>query len=48
MTGAIAFLGTGAAADLHTKTLRAIAPEVKRFYASRDEDRGAATAARRA
>ena len=48
MTGAIAFLGSGAAADLHTKTLRAIAPEVRRFYASRDRDRGAATAARHA
>jgi UDP-N-acetylglucosamine 3-dehydrogenase len=48
VTGAIAFLGTGAAADLHTKTLRAIAPEVKRFYASRDGDRGAAAAARHA
>ena len=48
MTAAIAFLGTGAAADLHTRTLRAIAPEVKRFYASRDGDRGAATAARHA
>ena len=46
MSGAIAFLGTGAAADLHTKTLRSIAPEVKRFYASRDAQRGAATAAR--
>ena len=42
----LAFLGTGVAADLHTKTLRAIAPDVRRFYASRDSDRAAATAAR--
>ena len=45
MTG-LAFLGTGAAADLHTKTLRSIAPEVRRFYASRDAGRAAVTAAR--
>jgi len=43
-----AFLGTGVAADLHTKTLRAIAPDVRRFYASRDGDRAAVTAARHA
>ena len=42
----IAFLGTGAAADLHTKTLRAIAPGVRRFYASRDAERAAFTSAR--
>jgi len=46
MNEGIAFLGTGMAADLHTKTLRAIAPEVRRFYASRDDGRGAAAAAR--
>ena len=45
MTG-LAFLGTGAAADLHTKTLRALAPEVRRFYASRDAERAALTSAR--
>ena len=44
----VAFLGTGVAADLHTKTLRAIAPDVRRFYASRDGGRAAATAARHA
>lgn len=45
MTG-IAFLGTGLAAELHTKTLRAIAPGIRRFYASRDKARAAALAAR--
>jgi len=48
MNEGIAFLGTGMAADLHTKTLRAIAPDVRRFYASRDDGRGAAAAARHA
>jgi predicted dehydrogenase len=46
MNVGIAFLGTGAAADLHTKTLRRIAPDVRRFYASRDERRAAAAAVR--
>jgi predicted dehydrogenase len=46
MSVGLAFLGTGAAADLHTKTLRAIAPEVRRFYASRDRERAAVTSAR--
>ena len=45
---AIAFLGTGAAADIHTKTLRKIAPDVRRFYASRNAGRAAASAARHA
>ena len=45
MTG-IAFLGTGLAADIHTKTLRSIAPELRRFYASRDAGRAEAAAAR--
>jgi predicted dehydrogenase len=35
----IAFLGSGFATSLHTKTLRAIAPDVPRWYASRDEGR---------
>jgi predicted dehydrogenase len=47
MTG-LAFLGTGLAADIHTKTLRSIAPELRRFYASRDADRAETTAARHA
>jgi predicted dehydrogenase len=42
----VAFLGTGLAAGIHSKTLRAIAPEVRRFYASRDAGRAAAAAAR--
>jgi predicted dehydrogenase len=42
----IAFLGTGLAADIHTKTLRSIAPELRRFYASRDAGRAEAAAAR--
>jgi len=42
----IAFLGTGLATELHTKTLRAIAPDVRRFYASRDAGRASALAAR--
>jgi predicted dehydrogenase len=45
MTG-IAFLGTGLAAEIHSKTLRAIAPEVRRYYASRDAGRAEAAAAR--
>ena len=42
----VAILGTGLAAELHTKTLRAVAPGVRRFYASRDASRAAALAAR--
>jgi predicted dehydrogenase len=42
----VAILGTGLAAELHTKTLRAVAPEVRRFYASRDGARAARLAAR--
>jgi predicted dehydrogenase len=42
----IAILGTGLAAELHTRTLRAVAPQVRRLYASRDGSRAAALAAR--
>ena len=42
----IAILGTGLAAELHTKTLRAVAPRVRRMYASRDGSRAAALTAR--
>jgi len=42
----IAFLGTGLAAAIHTKALRAAAPGTRRSYASRDAGR-AADAARR-
>lgn len=42
----LAVLGCGAAADLHTPTLAAVAPNVLRFYASRDAGRARATAER--
>jgi predicted dehydrogenase len=45
-TPGIAFLGTGFATDLHTKTLRRLAPDIRRIYASRDERRAQAAAAR--
>ena len=32
----LAFLGTGLAARIHSKTMKAVAPGVERFYASRD------------
>ena len=35
----VAFLGTGHAARLHTGTMKAIAPDVERWYASRDPAR---------
>jgi predicted dehydrogenase len=35
----VAFLGTGHAARLHTGTIKAIAPETQRWYASRDQAR---------
>ena len=42
----IGILGTGLAAEIHSKTLRAVAPDVRRWYASRDQGRAAAIAAR--
>lgn len=42
----VAILGSGLAAEIHSKTLKAVAPGVKRWYASRDEARGRAIAAR--
>jgi predicted dehydrogenase len=38
----IAILGTGQAARIHSKVLRAVAPSVGRWYASRDETRASA------
>jgi predicted dehydrogenase len=35
----LAFLGSGLATRIHSKTLRAIAPHVERWYASRDSSR---------
>lgn len=35
----IAFLGCGAIAEKHSKTLRKVAPQVKRYYASRSHDK---------
>src|SRR5678815_4352935 len=35
----VAFLGTGQAARLHTGTMKAMAPDVERWYASRDAAR---------
>jgi predicted dehydrogenase len=32
----LAFLGTGLAASIHSKTMKAVAPDVERWYASRD------------
>ena len=37
----LAFLGTGLAVDRHSRTLRTIAPDVSRWYASRDAARAA-------
>jgi predicted dehydrogenase len=42
----IGFLGSGLAAEIHSKTLRAVAPSIQRYYASRDAARSAALAAR--
>jgi predicted dehydrogenase len=38
----LAFLGTGLAARIHTKTMKAMAPDVERFYASREKSRAEA------
>ena len=46
MTPRIGILGSGFAADIHSKTLRSVAPAVPRWYASRDPGRAAAIAAR--
>jgi predicted dehydrogenase len=43
---AIAVLGTGFAAEIHSKALKAVRPDVKRWYASRDGARAAAAATR--
>ena len=48
MSIGVALLGTGLAADLHTRTLRAVAPAVRRYYASRDPGRAAQASARHA
>lgn len=39
---ALVFLGCGAAARMHSRTLAAVAPDVRRFYASRDPARAEA------
>jgi UDP-N-acetylglucosamine 3-dehydrogenase len=46
VTFRLAILGTGQAAGLHTRTLKAIAPNVERWYASRDRARAEAAQAR--
>ena len=46
MSLAIALLGTGRAAEIHSKALKAVRPDVKRWYASRDGARAAAAATR--
>jgi predicted dehydrogenase len=46
MTKRLAILGTGLAASIHTKALRAVAPSVERWYASRAPERAQAAAAR--
>ena len=43
MTLRLAFLGTGLATSLHSKTMKAMAPDVERWYASRDRARAEAT-----
>jgi predicted dehydrogenase len=42
----IAVLGTGLAAEIHAKALKAVRPDVRRWYASRDGARAAAAATR--
>ncbi len=42
----IAFLGTGFAARLHSRTMKSVAPDVERWYASRDRTRAEAANAR--
>jgi predicted dehydrogenase len=46
VTPRLALLGTGVAARIHSKALKAAAPGVERWYASRDAERAAATSAR--
>jgi hypothetical protein len=41
----LAFLGTGLAARIHSKTMKAVAPGMERFYASRDLARAEAARA---
>lgn len=41
----LAFLGTGLATRIHSKTMKAMAPTVERFYASRDRSRAEAARA---
>jgi predicted dehydrogenase len=45
MSVGVALLGSGLATVLHTKTLRAVAPAVRRYYASREPARAAKLAA---
>jgi len=35
----LVFLGTGLATSIHSKTMKAVAPDVERWYASRDQSR---------
>ncbi|MCC7181428.1 MAG: Gfo/Idh/MocA family oxidoreductase [Acidobacteria bacterium] len=42
----LAFLGTGLATTLHSKTMKAVAPTVERWYASRDQSRAESARAR--
>ena len=42
----LAFLGTGLATTLHSRTMKTVAPGVKRWYASRDQSRADAVCAR--
>ena len=46
MSLAIAILGTGLAAEIHSKALRTVRADVRRWYASRDAARAAAASAR--
>ena len=46
MSTRLAILGSGLAARIHSKTLRAVAPRVERWYASRDAGRAAAICSR--
>jgi predicted dehydrogenase len=46
MPRGIALLGSGLAAEIHSRTLRAVAPGVRRWYASRDPARASGLAAR--
>jgi predicted dehydrogenase len=42
----VALLGSGQATAIHSRTLRTVAPAVRRWYASRDDGRAAAASAR--